>query len=481
MTSNAVLSRPDFHTAPEYTRTLGPEVAELCDAIGFAPYPEQRILLDDLFALDAYGHSAAFEVAVVVARQQMKTGFLKQAALGWLFVTDQPLVIWSAHEFGTAQEAFRDMHALIAGSDVLSRRVKKITTGNGDEAIELTSGARIRFKARTSGGGRGMTGHKVILDEAYALQPEHTSALLPTLIAVPDGQVVYGSSAGLARSEILRELRDRGRTGSRRLAYTEWCAERRDCRSEACSHRVGTPGCAMDDEVLWRAACPVTARLNPDMEPIRVLRNAMSPDGFARECLGWWDDPTGESPISESVWSDMLDPESSVDVPRFALDVSPGRDWACIVAAGPSGDATHVEVTSNAEDVDYREGVGWTVPRVLRLRDRFPDGFTVTIGGGTAAESVVPDLEAAGVVVERVTGADVPAACGLFFDSAVLGRLRHLGQAPLTRAVMAARRKDVGDRTFVWGRRSSTDITPLYAATLAVWASRQTKPVPNVW
>lgn len=252
MTLNATLVEPKFHTAPAWTETLGPEVADLCEQVGYTPDPEQRLLLDDTFGLDRHGNSVAFEVAAICCRQNLKTGFLKQAALGWLFVTDQRLVVWSAHEFGTAQEAFRDMEQLISGSDMLRRRVKNVSRGNGDEAIEILGGPRLMFKARTKGGGRGLTGDKVILDEAFALQPAHMGALLPTLSARPDPQVAYGSSAGLSSSAVLRGLRDRGRAGtSSKLAYAEWCAPEGICLTVACTHVLGTEGCALDDPANW--------------------------------------------------------------------------------------------------------------------------------------------------------------------------------------------------------------------------------------
>jgi hypothetical protein len=40
----------------------------------------------------------------------------------------------------------------------------------------------------------------------------------------------------------------------------------------------------------------------------------------------------------------------------------------------------------------------------------------------------------------------------------------------------------VGDGSWKWTRRkSTTDITPLYAATTALWAAHQRKPAQNVW
>ncbi len=83
---------------PDYDerRTLGPEVAAVATLAGFAPDPEQQLLLDGSFALDRAGKSVAFEVVVIAPRQNLKTGFEKQYALGQLFVRREPLVVWSA-------------------------------------------------------------------------------------------------------------------------------------------------------------------------------------------------------------------------------------------------------------------------------------------------------------------------------------------------------------------------------------------------
>ena len=121
--SSVTLAAPDYWTHPEWKVTLGDEVADVARMAGFAPYPEQQLLLDATFALDLKdpNKSAAFEVAAIASRQQLKTGFEKICALGWLFVLPQDLTIWSAHEFGTAQESARDMLALIAACPDLDR------------------------------------------------------------------------------------------------------------------------------------------------------------------------------------------------------------------------------------------------------------------------------------------------------------------------------------------------------------------------
>jgi hypothetical protein len=56
-----------------------------------------------------------------------------------------------------------------------------------------------------------------------------------------------------------------------------------------------------------------------------------------------------------------------------------------------------------------------------------------------------------------------------------IGRtLRHVAQPELTAALQAAAQVDVGDGAWKFARRkSSADITPLYAVVAAAWATSQ--------
>lgn len=462
---------------PEYSRTFGPDVAEVAEMAGFPPDPEQRMVLDALFAVDARDKSAAFETSVVACRQNMKTGVFKQAVLGWLFYTDEKLVVWSAHEFLTAQSAFLDLDELIGGSDWLRKRVKHIYRGNGDEAIKLTSGSRLIFKTRTRGGGRGLSGSKVVLDEAFALQPMHMGALLPTLSAQPDPQVVYGSSAGLTDSEVLRGVRDRGRAGEEpRLAYFEWCAPppSEACDSgESCSHALGAEGCGCDKPELWQRANPAMGR-RITADYIAAERRALPPEEFGRERMGWWDDPTGgDSPIPQDQWKDLVDTESPrPEYPALALDVTPEQDMATIASAGRLADGSmHVDV------LEHRSGAAWAVDRLAELAEQLSPCAVVLYPGGQAG-AYIPTLCEGDFGLDAASGywrlhlaskREYAQACGALVDDVHSGELRHRDRTELNDAVAGVRKKPIDD-AFTWSRQDSTvDISPLVAVTLAMW------------
>lgn len=473
---SGVLVEPAFFVAPAWEKTLGPEVADLCELVGFGPDPEQRLLLDAMFGLGPDGRSAAFEVAAIVARQNLKTGLFKQASLGWLHITDQRLIVWSAHEFSTAQEAFRDMDELHAAHPSLTRRVKKVHRANGDEAIELVSGQRLKFRARTKSGGRGLTGDRVVLDEAFALKPEHMGALLPVLSAMPDPQVVYGSSAGLVDSEVLRRIRDRGRAGSSdRLVYAEWCAPRLPCEDERCTHEPGTAGCQLDVRANWAPANPALGR-RISWENIQAERDALPPLEFARERLGWWEDPAGAADVFPAgAWEACggVPLPEGVQVGGLGLAVSFDLTRGAIAAAGRGDGRLHVR------PLQAGPGIGWLVGRAAELQDRH--GVDVVVDGRGPGAVLIPELETAGVRLRVAATDEVLDSCALIFDAVRSGFLAHDSYPELERSLEGAVKRDVGDR-WAWGRRKSTsDLSTLEAVTLAAWLAQQAPDTVEVW
>jgi hypothetical protein len=97
--------------------------------------------------------------------------------------------------------------------------------------------------------------------------------------------------------------------------------------------------------------------------------------------------------------------------------------------------------------------------------------------------SLAHELESLGRRLVPV-GGDVTKACGMFFDDVAEARLRVKRDRRLDMAVAGAARRFVGD-AWKWVRRDSTvDITPLVAATVALWAMETSRPVDvvaNVW
>lgn len=464
------LVEPAFRSVPAHLETLGPEVATICEMAGFAPDPEQQMCLDAMFAIDSRGRTAAFEFGVVCPRQNMKTGLLKMAVLGWLFVTEQRLIVWSAHEMKTTKEAFRDLEELIKGSPALRSRLAPTPTegiyhGNGEESIELATGQRVMFKARTHGGGRGLTGDKVILDEAMYLEDSHMGSLLPTMAARPDPQVCYAGSAGLEKSDVLRDIRDRGRSGADpSLAYFEWAVDRGGCEINGCMHELEAVGCALDDESKWAKSNPALGR-RILRDTLRAMRRAMPPTEFAREFLSWWDDPGMSSHVFGATnWAACATHEPDPPVAAIGLAVSLDLEWGSIGAAGRRGDGR-----INVGSVKRERGTTWLVAEAKRIQDEHD--CDVIVDEKCPDASLIPALEDAGVRVTVAKMNDYIEACSEFVNGVKDKLITHQHTTELDNAIKAAAWRMVGDRK-VWGRKqSSADISMLEAVTLARWAA----------
>jgi phage terminase large subunit-like protein len=469
------LVQPAHLTIPPRVSSAGAEVVDLAATYGRILDAEQALVVDAILSEGPDGNWAALEAAVVCSRQNLKTFVLECIALGKLFLFGSELIIWSAHLFETAQESFRDLDEIVTNYDHLRKRVKTISRANGDEGIELTSGQRIKFRARSKSGGRGLSGDDVILDEAFALQPGHLGALIPTLSARPNPQILYGSSAGLADSAVLRNIRDRGRKGGDpSLVYVEFCAPQGGCVQPMCEHAPGTDGCALDDVENWRLANPALGK-RISVEYVAAERRALPPEEFARERMGWWDEPLGDAPISLDKWLACIDVESKrTGALVLGVDVSPSLRSAAVAMAGWRADGL-----PHGELVKHEPGVDWLAETLAGyVRAKRP---AAVVGHGTAQlKALVPSLEAAGVTVTLLTDGDMAAACSQLQSEVAEGGFRHLGDPILADALGNAASKPVGDGGWVWRRKGSEgDITPLVALNAARWGL-QTVPKASV-
>lgn len=396
---------------------------------------------------------AAPEVGIVVPRQNGKGAVLEARAIYGLWGLGERLIIWTAHEYKTAREAFLRVRDLVEGSP-FADHIKTIRTANGEESIELHGGQRLRFLARTSGSGRGFSGDCVILDEAYKLSGEQMAAMMPTMMARPDPQLWYASMAGKEDSDQLERVRDRAVAEEDRLCYLEFSAGASDDHDGK--------NVDLDDPAEWQRANPgMPHRIS--VEAMQQARAALSDEDFAREHLCLWGRRASNAVIDPDVWRELADPSSNpTGTVTFAVDVPPERNSASIAVAGVRGDGRwHVEV------IDRQTGTGWAVDRIAELVEKWkPSG--VLLDPGSPAGSLIPGLAKAGVEPVLITGREMAQAAGGFYDAVQAGTLRHIGQPALNVAVDAGRKRTVGD-AWAWHRRdTSTDIAPLVAVTLAL-------------
>ena len=474
--------RPIFESVPPALSSRGQDAVDLAALAGLILDPWQQIALDAALRETDDGKWASFEVAVIVPRQNGKGALLEARELAGLFLFGERLIIHTAHEFKTAQEAFRRIRFLIENTPTLLKKVKKIWASHGDEGIELHSprckvrgpsqcgcsgGQRLRFLARSGGSGRGFSGDCVILDEAYALTPDHMAAILPTLSARPNPQVWYTSSAGLAASELLRSIRDRGRAATdSSLCYLEWCATPNAEGKIDPENRIG-----------WAEANPAL-HIRIAEEFIEKERRALPEREFTRERLGLWEEAEEAIPISPADWQAATDPMSEITGRLcFAIEAALDNSGTSIAVAGYRADGR-----VHAEIVTEKGGSAWVAPKISELVQKWSPGM-VALDPSSPAGHLTAEILATGVdpeIVHEMGSSEMAASFAGLVADVREDRFRHLGQESVNKALSLAVVRDVGDGGKAWGRRKSAgDISSLVALTSARWALLESFPEPE--
>jgi phage terminase large subunit-like protein len=473
----------------------------------------QRDAVDVMLAVRDDGQWACFECAEIVARQNGKGAILEARALAGFFLLGERLIMWSAHEYKTAMEAFRRVKQLVRALGIeinenlyeVDGILVKVINTNGEESFErLDTGARIKFVARSKGSGRGFSADCNIIDEAFAYTPEQQSALLYTLSARPNPQIIYTSSPPLSgdSGEILYALRHRGDpTLDREPEDGPWAQDPSlSWRDWGMGGDLGDlSGVDLADMDCWAATNPALG-VRITLETVGRERRASrgTPADFARERLGIWppEIKTNTSQvIAAELWEALSEPDSERPTQvAFAVDVSPDRETASICAAGVREDGRVV-----LSLVDHRPGTKWIPGRVKALKARW-NPIVIALDGKSPAATLVSPLKDLGIEEpedpEKLRRGDLvvlkaehmAVAWGLFVDAVRDRQVVHLDDAALNVALAGAKVRNLGDGS-AWARRGGTDITPLVSATEAHWAltnfreavSKPYDALANIW
>ena len=478
---------PRISLVPSYVESTGDEAVALAEIAGLKLDPWQQMILRHSLGERADGKWAAFRVGLCIPRQNGKNLLLEVRELVECLLVAEfagpRLVLHSAHQSDTAFEHFTRMENRIKDSPELLRRVKHrgsrcvgFMHANGKESISFDNGSRIVFAARTKGGRRGYTGDLLVFDEAMDFPEEAMGAVLPVVSAKTTAMYIPGPQMILTGSAVDQQKHDNGRVfaAMRRdgiageddsLAYFEWSAPD-DAPANLESALLANPA----------------AGVRISVEHMELEQRAMPEREYRVERLGQgdWPDlsPDAGRVIPEAIWAACSDLGSRLgNSPTFAIDVDPDQAWATIAAAGERDDGLyHVGV------VEHLRGTTWVVDRIAGLL-REHDGSQLIVDPHSQAKALIIDLEDAEVYPVRVTAADYGEACAGFLHVVGDGRLRFMPPQPeLDAAVAGARATGLGNLdAWKWSRKDSgVVITPLVAATLALWGAR-TQGAPTVW
>jgi hypothetical protein len=215
-----VLEPQIVHLPPDVASlAAAEETIELADSYGICdgfPLDEsQKITLRAGLGERADGSWAASTVGDFEPRQNGKNDTCNARELAGLILFGEQLILHTAHEFPTANESFLRLVAIFENWDDLRKRVARIRYANGEQGIELLSGQRLKYRARTGGSGRGFAkADLVVYDEAQHLQAEHVAASGPAKLANPNSQAWYMGSGGMGSSANAWRMRRRALAGN---------------------------------------------------------------------------------------------------------------------------------------------------------------------------------------------------------------------------------------------------------------------------
>jgi phage terminase large subunit-like protein len=428
--------------------------------------PWQRAAADLLNEHDAAGVRVRPFTVVTIQRQAGKTTWLLGEALERCLFgpPGRPQRVWYTAQNGQyAREKWGELAEELTGPGSPLRRHVRGKYTNGTERLVFPNGSTFRPFPPTKDALHSMQSDLVIVDEAWKFDAvrgaELMQAIGPTQATRPGAQVVIVSTAGTADSTWLRSFVDRGRGGDPAVTYLEW-------------------GIADDVDPLdldaVAAAHPAVGRTITRAflaDQAGIL--AATPGEYARAYGNRWT-TTLEAVVPAPDWAAIRhrDAIPAVGVaPVVGVDVAVDRSAAALVACWPDVDGVPVW-----EVLAHEPGVDWAAPRARAVHAA--TGAVVLADGGTGPASTVVDALGPQDWVRTLTPRELTTACAAALD-AVTGRaVHHRGEQPLDAAAAGAARRTVGDG-WVWGRRTSAaDVSPLIAASVALFGHRHRAPTP---
>jgi hypothetical protein len=419
--------------------------------------PWQRLVADVAGELDPdTGRLAYGTVVVSVPRRGGKSILTLATSLQRVALVELGRAWYTAQTGTDASTTFRDAWEPIVARSPLAKAYK-VRLSNGSQSFtDRHSGGMLSIFAPTESAVHGQDVDLATIDEAWAFtvpQGEAVeSAVRPAMATRPYPQLWIVSAGGTLEStywdqHLVRAEEHAAGGGRHGVALFDWGAGPDDDPA---------------DPATWAAAHPAVGH-SIDVGFLAQERVAVGPAEFDRAYLNRWSRPSSlgtSGVIDPAAWSAAADVAADLRPPVVVgFDVAPDRSSAAVAAASIDA-AGRVVVTV----VDHRPGVGWLAGRITDV-----PAAVLVIGDSLGGAATGAALAVYGQAVELVSASDLARACGVFVDAVHDGRLAHHAQAPLDDALAGAARRWFGD-AWAWSRlRSDVDITPLVAATMAVY------------
>ncbi len=464
-------------------KTLGHEVAEVSRQLGFEPMPWQIANWDTQYEYvevdSPFGPVKKLwyrEARITVPRQSAKTtGTLarhchrcvKAEEHGWIRPGEATATAFTMQHQADAAKKMREVWHPILDPELPVNEfaplyVARLMKSNGAEAVKFHNRSRINVFPPNITGAHGDTLDAVDVDEAFAFPDDRAEqGARPAMITRPSPQIVIQSTQGTMESTYFNDKCETGRElveaalGGKEshIYYLEY-------------------SCGPDDDIdnpehwpRWMPALGYTIQL----DAVDIEHDAMKADAFLR---AYGNRRTGHTNqiIPADAWANCYRPRSFREGAAWmAVDASPGLGGAgrsaSIVVASYRDKRVRVEV------IRHGDGIMW-VPEALGVVTRQHQVRALYIDPTGPIAGIMSDIKKQAMAkIITIEARDMANACGRFHQAALDGTVEHGNQAMLNGAVEGADKRSLED-AWAWKRRTSTsDISPLVAATLAHWGA----------
>lgn len=464
---------PRIKIEPDRVRSDGEDAADLMEAYGSALDDWQRLIVDCWLGKDDDGNYTMTSGGLSVPRQNGKNVCLEARELFGLVVNGEK-ILHTAHQVKTSKKSFRRLAAIFENrrNPEIVGMVSKIRYTNGEEAIELDNGGVIQYSARSRQAARGFDGISlVVYDEAQELTDDQVEAIMPTLAASSTGtrQIIYTGTPPYpgCPGQVFRRRRTVCTTNpGKHDSWHEWSVSA-DSVEEI----------SLEDKTLWYNCNPALGIHLTEEFTTEEYRTA-SPDGFARERLGWWspvlerqEDLAIDAELWDACVSDEEKPEGKTAYGvRFSADGSEVCLCGAVIAADGMARISVIERKSTSQ------GMRWLAEW---LNTRYKKASCVVIDGRNGVDVLIDRISDTWKIkgsVIKPNAKEVVAAVSMVIDGLNEKTLTWYRKQDILRdSAISSVKRPIGGG---WGF-GGDDSIPIEACSLALWGARTSKRDPS--
>ena len=465
---------PVINIEPPRMSSDGADAATLMRAYGCELDAWQRHVIDCWLGKDDAGKYNVTSAGLALPRQNGKNVCLEAREFFGLVINGEK-ILHTAHQVRTSKKSFRRLAAMFTDKrhPEITDIVKQIRYTNGEEQIELDNGGSIEFSARSRQAARGFDGISlVVYDEAQELTEDQVEAIMATLSASATGtrQILYAGTPPYPNcpGDVFRRRRtvcmsDPGK----RDAWHEWGVQ-----AESINEINVT------DQTLWYMTNPALGIRLSDEFTAEEMRT-MSPDGFARERLGWWSPvlERREMPaIDANAWDACASMELRPESGKTAYGIKFSADGAEVCLCGAVIPANGEARVSLIDRKPTGHGTKWLADW---LNERYNKASCVVIDGRNGVDVLVDRIadtwRVKGSII-RPTAKEMVAAVGCLVDAVNEQNMTwYQPQQQLRESAVTSVKRPIGGGWGFGGDNSA----PIEACAIALWGAKTSKRTPG--